>query len=641
MSRVGMGGMGLGGGAMHAVWRQRRTLRYLEAGGRPTKETARRLLGVLRPHAGQLALALALTSLGVILGLVPPLLMREIIDRAVPQHDVRQLLLLAAGLLLFPAAAALVSMGQSYINAVVGQGVIHDLRTRMYEHGQQLGIDFFTRTPGGEIHARLVNDLNAVQGVLNQILGGLFVNALTVLLTLATMFGLDVRLALASTLLLPTFALPVLRFGRRSYDAVTETQEALARVTAHLEETLTLSGIIVVKSFGAKRREARRFRELSEGVRRAAVRQSMVGQGLGVAVQILSALGPAVVYGYGGYLVMSGKVQLGTVVAFATYLVRLYQPASSLAGMNTTLLGGLALFDRVFQFLDLPVDVPEPSRPREVPFRPGSTPAGLAFRDVRFAYPAASGRAKGEEVLHGISFEARPGELTAIVGPSGAGKSTILSLAARFYDPDAGEVCLAGVPLREVADGTLRRAVSVVTQELFLFHASLRENIRYGRPEASEEELEEAVEAAQLAELVARLPRGLETVVGERGYRLSGGEKQRVAIARAILRNPSILLLDEATSSLDSHAERLLQEALTRLFRGRTVIAIAHRLSTILAADQILVVQAGRIVERGRHEELLARGGLYARLYHEQFDPLARRRSRQNVRPGGAAAGGE
>jgi ATP-binding cassette subfamily B protein len=615
---MGMGGMGMGmggGSGMHAVWEHRRSLSYLEGGTRPTKETAKRLLRTLKPHRLKIAGVLAFTVLAVVLGLVPPLLMRQIIDTAIVRHNMRLLLWLSVGLVAFPAAAAVDTVAQNYLNAVVAQSLIHDLRVAMYEHGQKLGIGFFTKTPGGEIHSRLVNDLNAVQNVLRNTLTGLFVNALTLVLTLATMFAINWKLALAAALVLPAFALPVLSFGRRTYDAINRTQEALSRLTAHLEETLTLSGIIVVKSFGTRLREAARFREYSDAVKVNSVRQSMVGQWLNMLVRVLSALGPALLYGYGGYLVIHHRAELGTVVAFSTYLVQLYSPASSLAGSNTSLIGGLALFDRIFRFLDLPVDVPEPTHPAPLNAEPGVTPLGLSFEDVRFAYKA------GEEVLHGISFEAKPAELTAIVGPSGAGKSTILSLAARFYDPAAGVVRLAGVPVRELSESTFRRAVSVVTQELFLFHTTLEENIRYGRPDATDAEVRAAVGAAQLEELVAQMPQGLKTVVGERGYRLSGGEKQRVAIARAILRNPSVLLLDEATSSLDSHAERLIQEALRELFEGRTVIAIAHRLSTVLAAQQILVVEAGRIVERGRHADLLALGGLYARLYHEQFDP--------------------
>ncbi len=605
---------GLGGSGMRGVWEQRRSFGYLEQGGRPTRETVTRLLRVLRPHRGRLALALGLTLFGILLGLVPPLLMRQVIDVAIARKDVGMLVYLAAGLVLFPAAGAVLSVGQSYLNAVVAQGVIHDLRVAMYEHGQKLGIDFFTRTPGGEIHSRLVNDLNAVQQVLGTILTGFFVNVMTIVLTLALMFTLNWQLSLLSMVVLPAFALPVLSFGRRTYDAISRTQESLSHLTAHLEETLTLSGIVVVKSFGTRRREAERMRALSDEVRRNQIAQGMIGRWLGLVFSTMSAVGPALLYGYGGYLVIRGSVQIGTIVAFATYLVQLYSPASSLAGSNTTLLGGLALFDRIFHFLDHPVDVPEPLHAHPLQAVAGVTPVSLTFDGVHFSYR------KGEEVLHGISFTASAGELTAIVGPSGAGKSTILSLAARFYDPGEGDVRLLGVPLRDLAEDDLRRLTSVVTQELFLFHQTLDANIRYGRPEATDEDVAAAVQAAQLSELVAQLPEGLRTVVGERGYRLSGGEKQRVAIARAILRNPSLLLLDEATSSLDSPAERLIQQALAELFQGRTVIAIAHRLSTILAADQILVVDQGRIVEQGRHQALLAQGGLYARLYHEQFD---------------------
>ncbi len=610
---MGMHG-GMGGGPLRSVWEQRRSLQYLKDGGRPSKETAARLWRTLLPHRRKLMLAMLFTVLSVVLALIPPLLIREIIDKALVRHDLRLLFLLAAALLLFPAVNAIVSVAQNYLNTVVSQGVIHDLRTALYRHGQKLGIDFFTRTPGGEIHSRLINDLNAVQQVLSQALSGLFVNALTVLLTLGTMFYLNWKLALVCTLVLPAFALPVVSYGHKTYDATTLAQNRLGELTAHLEETLTLSGIMVVKSFGTSEREAGHFTHLSEEVRSSQIRRNMVGQWLTLVVRVLSALGPAILYGYGGYLVITGQAQLGTIVAFATYLSQLFSPASSLAGSNTTLIGGLALFDRIFQFIDLPVDVPEPAVSAPIPGTAAADPVGIRFQHIRFSY------SHGGEVLHDVDFTAEAGQLTALVGPSGAGKTTLLSLAARFYDPTEGAVLLGGTPLPHFQEDVLRQVVSVVTQDLFLFHTSLEDNIRYGRPEASARDVEEAVEAAQLADLVHSLPDGLSTIVGERGYRLSGGEKQRVAIARAILKNPRVLLLDEATSSLDSHAERLIQDALARLFRGRTVMAIAHRLSTILAADQIVVVEAGNIVDHGRHLELLANGGLYSRLYHEQFD---------------------
>lgn len=609
-----------GGPAMGALREQYRSLHLMEGGGRPNFKTLKRLWPSLSDQRLPLLGAVALTFLGVVIGLVPPLLIRQAIDVALRERNVHLLILFASGLLLFPAGGALVSVGQNYLNTVVTQGLIHNLRTAMYEHGQKLGLEFFTHTRGGEIHSRLVNDLAAVYRVLAQSAIGLVTNVLTVVLTMVTMFVLNPRLALLSALLLPFFALPVLRFGRRTYDAIMATQQALDRMTGALEETLTLSGIVVVSSFGARRREAVRFRGLSDEARRTQIHQSLIGQWLSGLVSVLSALGPAMLYGYGGYLVIRGHVELGTVVAFATYLSSLYGPASSLASLNTTVIGALALFDRVFQFLDLPVAVPEPTAPRPLPTASTEAVAALpvTFDRVSFHY------GQGSDVLHDITFEARAGELTALVGPSGAGKSTILSLASRFYDPTAGEVRIGGVSLRDLSDDTLRAHVAVVTQEVFLFHASLGENVAYGRPDASMDEVLEAVRAAQLEDVVATLPKGLDTLVGERGHRLSGGEKQRVAIARALLRNPDVLLLDEATSSLDSHAERLVQAALGRLLQGRTVIAIAHRLSTVQMAEQILVVRGGRIVERGRHEELLAEDGLYAQLYREQFVPAAK-----------------
>lgn len=600
--------MHMGGGGIFA---QQRGLRQLQGGAPNVRRTLRRLRPLLRPHLGAVALGIALVALGVVLGLVPPLLIRAAIDQAIPHRDLGTLSWLALGMLLFPAASSLLGVGQNYLSAIVSQRVIFDLRQRLYRHGLGLGLDFFTWTRPGEIHARFVSDLGAVQSAIGQSLIGTFTNLLTVALTLATMLALDWRLALVAAISLPAFALPVLHFGRRRYEATQETQTAIADLTNLLEETLSLSGITVIKSFGREESEARRFGTVNARVRDTQIRQSLIGQWLMLAVQVLSAVGPAALYGYGGYLVVQGQIGLGTVVAFATYLTRLYAPASSLASVNTTVIGALALFDRVFRFLDVEQSVPEPDTPQSLP-----TPAAglsLRFCGVRFAY------ARGGEVLHGISFLASPGKVTALVGPSGAGKSTILSLAARFHDPLVGEVLLGGVRLGEVAREELRRRVAVVTQEVFLFHASLAENIAYGNPDVPGSAIRRAAEAAQLGDLLAALPEGLETIVGERGYRLSGGEKQRVAIARAILRDPELLLLDEATSSLDSQAEALIQRALHDLFARRTVVAIAHRLSTVLQAQQILVVAEGRIAERGSHEELLRQGGLYRLLYETQF----------------------
>jgi ATP-binding cassette subfamily B protein len=611
----GRGGMGMGGMGS-AIWHQQRALGYLREGTPDVRRTLARVWGCLRPYRLQLALGTLVMLAGVGLGLVPPLLIRALIDTAIPRRNLSLALILGLGLFLFPLGSAILGLGQNYLSTVVAQGLIADLRAHLYRRIQSLGLEFFTWTRAGEIHSRFLNDAGGLQNVLTQAFLGMIANLVTVAGALIVMAVIDWRLALAAAVALPAFAFPVLHFGRQRYAAVERAQRALSDLSVVLEETLSLSGALVVKSFGTEAREAARFDATNSTVRREQIAQILVGQWLSVIVQGLAALGPAALYTYGAYLVITRQVALGTIVAFATYLTQLYSPASSLAGANATLLGGLALFDRVFQFLDLVPSVPEPAHPQPLPPAPAT---GITFDRVSFSYPGSAER----EVLHDVSFTAPPGQLTALVGPSGAGKSTLLSLAARFYDPTRGAVRLDGIDLTRIAQRDLRQRVAVVTQEVFLFHASLRENLRYGAPEATASEIEEVVAAAQLRDLLDRLPHGLDTIVGERGYRLSGGEKQRVAIARALLRQAPYLLLDEATSSLDSQAERLIQAALETLMAGRTVIAIAHRLSTIQRADQILVVDQGRIVERGTHLTLLRQSGLYQRLYVAQFAPDA------------------
>jgi len=603
---------------MGTLWQQR-SQGYLREGTPNIRRTLLRAWRYLRPYRMQLAVGTLVMLLGVGLGLIPPLLIRAIIDTAIPRRDLSLALLLGAGLLLFPIGSAILGMGQNYLSIIIAQGLIADLREHLYRHVQSLGLEFFTWTRSGDIHTRFLNDAGALQNVLTQSFLGTFANLITLAGTLAVMAAINWRLALLAALSLPAFAFPVLHFGRRRYTAIEHAQAALGDLSVALEETLSLSGAIVVKSFGTEEREAARFNAVNTDVRKAQIAQLLEGQWLSVVVQSLTTLGPALLYSYGAYLVMTRQAALGTIVAFATYLAQLYAPASSLAGANATLLGGLALFDRVFDYLDLPTSVLEPEHPQPLPPSPTE---GIRFAEVSFRYP---GRAGNSDVLHDISFDAPLGQLTALVGPSGAGKSTLLSLAARFYDPTSGTVSLDGIPLPDIARVELRKSVAVVTQELFLFHASLRENICYGVPDAADAQIAAVVEAAQLQDLVERLPDGLSTVVGERGYRLSGGEKQRVAIARALLRQAPYLLLDEATSSLDSEAERRIQAALEKLVEGRTTIAIAHRLSTIQRADQILVVQQGRIVERGTHMALLHQSGLYQRLYEAQFAPEAGR----------------
>lgn len=607
-SRRGNMGIGMGG-----LWQRQRTLSYLKEGAPDVPKTLSRVWHLLRIYRWQLVWSTIVILLGVGVGLIPPLLIRVLIDTAIPHHDLRLILLLGSGMLLFPLVGALLGLVQNYLSTLIAQGLIADLREQLYRHVQYLGLDFFTWTRAGEIQTRFLNDAGAIQNVITQSFMGTLANLVTVLCTLVVMVAVNWQLAIAAALALPAFALPILYFGQRSYGAVERSQKALGELSVAIEETLSLSGALVVKSFGTEANEYQRFRVANRKVRFTQLAQALITQWASVAVQVLAALGPVILYTYGAYLVITHQVALGTIVAFATYLAQLYRPASSLAGANATILGGLALFDRVFQFLDLPPSIRESTEQLPLP----STPTqGIAFEHVSFSYGG------GIEVLHDVSFVASVGQLTALVGPSGAGKSTILSLAARFYDPTSGSVRLDGIDLRQVANGDLRRRIAVVTQEVFLFHTTLRENLCYGAQDVSPAELQAAIVAAQLQELIERLPKGLETIVGERGYRLSGGEKQRVAIARALLRQAPYLLLDEATSSLDSQAERLIQQALDTLLHGRTVIAIAHRLSTIQRAEQILVVDAGRIVERGTHETLLRQSGLYQHLYQAQFGQM-------------------
>jgi len=610
LSGRGMGGgMGMGAG----FWHQQRSRGYLRDGKPEIRRTLKRVWQYLRPYRWQLLLGTLVMVAGVAVTLIPPLLIKAVIDVAIPERNLPLALLLSSGLLLFPIGGAVLGLGQNCLSIVIAQNVIADLREHLYRHTQKLGLEFFTWTRAGEIHTRFLNDANGLQNVLTQSILGTIANLITLLGALVVMAIINWQLALVAALALPAFAFPVLHFGQRRYTAMERAQAALGKLSVVLEETLSLSGSIVVKSFGTEGREAARFDETNKQVHQSQIAQLLEGQWLAVAVQSLAALGPALLYGYGAYLVMSQQIALGAIVAFATYLAQLYAPASSLAGANATLLGGLALFDRVFHYLDLPISTPEPARPHVMAEQPSE---GIAFEHVSFRYP---GGTHDNEVLHDVSFTAPLGQLTALVGPSGAGKSTLLSLAARFYDPSGGTVRLDGVPLPEMARQDWCKRCALVTQELFLFHASLRENICYGVTDAAETQIEEVIEAAQLRDLIERLPDGLETLVGERGYRLSGGEKQRVAIARALLCQAPYLLLDEATSSLDSQAERRIQAALETLVRGRTVIAIAHRLSTIQRADQILVVQQGQIVEQGTHETLLRQSGLYQHLYTAQF----------------------
>jgi ATP-binding cassette subfamily B protein len=566
-------------------------------------------MGLLWPHRLLLAGFLAAITVASLVGLVPPLLIRQIIDHSIPEEDgaeLNQLIAVMAAVIVF---GALNGVLQSWLSNSISQTVMFNLRDHLYRHLSSMSLRWFTANRAGETLSRINNDVGSIQGVISNTLGEVVGNVITLTSTLALMVALDWRLALFSMIFVPLFVIPARRVGNIQRALQNETQTELATMTSQMQETLSVSGILLMKTFGRQDDESERFRDVAGRVRSLNIRRAMVGRWFAMAMGLFGALAPAVVYWYGGHRVMGGEATLGTVVALAGFLPRLFGPTASLLNVNVQMLSSLALFERIFDYLDLKPEIRD---------RPGAIDLGRArgdveLRDVSFAY------VNGQQVLHDVTLEVPAGHFAAFVGATGAGKTTIAYLVPRLYDVDKGAVLVDGHDVRDITLESLAANVAMVNQEPFLFHASLGENLRYARPSATDDEIVEAARSAGIHDFIASLPDGYDTVVGERGYRLSGGEKQRVAIARALLKDPAILILDEATSSVDSVTERAIQRALDRVAQGRTVLAIAHRLSTVLAANIVFVIEGGRVVERGTHEDLLARGGAYRRLYEHQL----------------------
>jgi ATP-binding cassette subfamily B protein len=575
----------------------------------PTRGDFARIARYLLPAWKPSTLILACIAVSAVLGLIPPLLVRDLIDRAIPTHDTRRLDWLVAGMIAAPLLSGLIGVWQNYLITVMGQGVMLDLRNQMYDRVLRQSLRFFTQTKSGEILSRLQNDVGGVQGVVTGTLVSLATNTIVVATTVFVIFRIDWRLALVAVSVLPFFILPTRQVGRARKKLSKETQERLAELTAYVQETLSVSGYLLTRLFGAQDYERGRYREKATAVRDLQVRQSMVGRWFLMWIMLFASVGPALIYLVGGHEAIAGTITLGTIVAFIAYLGRLYMPASALINVHVDIMSAVALFRRIFEYLDLVPEIADPAVPKRI-----ERPRG----ELRFEHVSMSYR-PGTPTVTDIDFEVRPGQMVALVGPSGAGKTTLTYLATRLYDPSEGRVLFDGVDLRELTLADLSRWTAKVTQETTLFHATVEENLRYAKPDATREQLERACHDAQLDEVLAGLPQGFDTKVGERGFKLSGGEKQRLAIARVLLRDPRLLILDEATSSLDSRSEALIQTALEPLLGGRTSLVIAHRLSTILKADLILVLDKGTIVERGTHEQLLAKGGLYRHLYEEQF----------------------
>jgi ATP-binding cassette subfamily B protein len=629
---------------------------YLSSSDEKPKVTwplLKRVLSYAKPYRKKIFTMLVLILFNAGLTLLTPLVLRDLIDRTIPAKDINRLIFLALALLLIPSLGGALSVIQRRLNADIGEGVIYDLRVSLYSRLQRMSLHFFTNTRVGELLSRLNNDVVGAQNAISNTIVGIVTDIIQVIVVLSVMLTLEWRLTIISIIVLPLFILAARRLGNRLRDIARAQMQANARMNAMLNETLNIGGALLVKLFGRTEVEINRFDERAAQVRDKGVERAVVGITFFVIIGLLSAVGTALVYGIGGYLVIRGAFTVGTIVAFGAYLTNIYSSLQGLANAPVEFATSVVSFERVFEVIDLPLDIDDRAGAVAISDVRGE----LTFDHVSFDYEANPGnllsdvhryghmdevrtvlsdgkdRSDSEESLDAnghhsqardsaltdIDFKVAPGQLVALVGPSGAGKTTLTYLIPRLYDPSAGCILLDGKDLRDITLASLSEQIGMVTQETHLFHDTIRTNLLYARLDATQAEIEAAAKAANIHHFIMDLPDRYDTVVGERGYRLSGGEKQRIALARVILKNPRILVLDEATSHLDSESESLIKDALSHVMAGRTSIVIAHRLSTILAADMILVMDRGRIVERGTHSELIAQNGLYSTLYYTQY----------------------
>jgi ATP-binding cassette subfamily B protein len=648
-------------------------LHYDEKRDKPrvTWDLIRRVLSYARPYRLKIGIVLATIILSSLLGLVTPLLFRSLIDNALPNKDVRLLDALALGIVAIPVLNGVIAVFQRFLNASIGEGVIYELRVAIFAHLQRMSIRFFTNTKTGELMSRLNNDVVGAQSAISSTIVGIITNVVSVIATLIIMLALEWRLTLLGLLVVPLFVIPARRVGKALRDIARAQMDVNASMNAMINETLNVSGALLVKLFGRTNEEVDRFSGRAGSVRDLGVRRTIIGTQLFVGLGLISTVGTALVYWIGGHLALDGVFSTGLIVAFGLYLTQIYGPLQSLVNAPVEFATSMVSFERVFEVLDMPVEIKE--KANAIPL--SNVRGEVVFDQVSFSYAETEEQGRLTEVeragridnvravlsgdkagkanatapagvshasplqndnedivdvvpdsqarpiaIDDVTFTLKPGQLAALIGPSGAGKTTITYLLPRLYDPTAGRILIDGHDLRDISLNSLAETIGMVTQETYLFHDTIRTNLLYARPNATQDEIEAAARAANIHNFIAGLSEGYDTIVGERGYRLSGGEKQRIAIARVILKDPRILVLDEATSHLDSQSEALIQSALETVMKGRTSLVIAHRLSTILAADVILVLDRGRVVERGTHAELLAQNGLYATLYETQFN---------------------
>ncbi|MFD4294325.1 ABC transporter ATP-binding protein [Rhodococcus sp. NPDC058505] len=611
------------------AWNSMYRMMHAQDDRRPfSMATVRRILGFATPHRRKITLFLLVSVATAALAVATPVLAGRVVDAIVKGTDASVVVWLAIAIAVIALLEAALGLYNRYLSSSIGEGLILDLRTAVFDHVQKMPIAFFTRTRTGALVSRLNNDVIGAQRAFSDTLSGVVANLVTLILTLVVMLGISWQITVLALLLLPVFVLPARRIGAKMAVLQREAADHNATMSTQMTERFSAPGATLVKLFGRPQEESAEFEVRAHRVRDIGVRTAMTQAAFVTSLTLVSALALALVYGLGGWYALTGRLEAGSVVALALLLTRLYAPLTALASARVEVMSALVSFERVFEVLDLPPLIAEPARPTPMP----DGPVSVEFEQVRFAYPAADkvslasleevatlDTRGGVEVLHEISFRAEPGQMVALVGSSGAGKSTIAQLVPRLYDTDAGAVRVGGVDVRELSAEAIRGTVGMVTQDGHLFHDSIRANLMLARPGATEDEMWAVLDRARLTDLIRSLPDGLDTVVGERGYRLSGGERQRLTIARLLLAHPRVVILDEATAHLDSTSEAAVQAALGEALIGRTSVVIAHRLSTIRAADQILVIEDGRVVESGTHVELLAAGGRYEDLYRTQF----------------------